>query len=321
MNGNTNVGGLVGSAVGGSTINDSYSTSAVVGSSNAGGLVGYAAEEESTMPGEESMPGATVTASFWDTETSGMTESSAGTGKSTVEMKSSGTFTDAGWDFKGESVNGSENIWNIGNDRNDGYPYLNFQHPTDTPLPVTLAFFSAELEQGAVNVTWVTESETENAYFLLYRNGKTVVKIPGAGTTSEPQSYAWTDQYVIPGRTYTYILADVDLQGKETKHHEVEVEAKVEAENGVDIDHTIGSAYPNPFNPVTMVPLNLAKEANVYAQLYDMLGRPVRELHNGTLSAGSYDLKIDGAKLGTGIYFVHVRVKDVTHVQKIALMK
>jgi len=32
-------------------------------------------------------------------------------GKTTAEMQMESTFTDAGWDFIGESVNGTEDIW------------------------------------------------------------------------------------------------------------------------------------------------------------------------------------------------------------------
>ena len=185
-------------------------------------------------------------------------------------------------------------------------------------LPITLAAFSAAALNGSVSVTWVTESESENAHFLLYRDGAVLAQIAGAGTSTEPQSYAYTDQYVIPGRTYTYQLADVSFDGEETQHPRVEV--KVEAEY-VDRDYNIGAAYPNPFNPVTVVPVNLAKEAAVTATLYDMTGRPLTELHNGALAAGSHALRIDGANLSTGIYFVRIGVNDQMHVQKIALMK
>jgi hypothetical protein len=110
----------------------------------------------------------------------------------------------------------------------------------------------------------------------------------------------------------------VSLDGEETKHNEVQVTL---LRQGFEASYNIGSAYPNPFNPVTVVPVNLAKDAMVKATLYDMAGRPLTELHNGTLSAGSHALTINGANLSTGIYFVRIGINDDLHVQKIALMK
>ena len=53
----------------------------------------------------------TVTASFWDTRTSGQPTSTGGTGKTTAQMQTAKAFLDAGWDFVGETKNGTADIW------------------------------------------------------------------------------------------------------------------------------------------------------------------------------------------------------------------
>jgi hypothetical protein len=304
------IGGLIGFNDFGSNVSTCYVSGSVTGTADdIGGFVGF-------------YHGGTITACFWDsTVNSGLDGAGDGYsgdqifGKTTTQMKTLETFTAVSWDFKGI---GEEGIWNIGNSRNEGYPYLDWQYPEDTPLPITLANFTARYEAGRIILCWQTASETENLAFRIYRDGEMIAELEGAGTTTEPQDYTYTDQYVIPGRTYTYVLADVDLQGKETKHPELKVETKVE---GVDLDYTIGNAYPNPFNPQTVVPLNLAIAAEVKAVLYDTAGRRVRDIYSGQMHAGSHDLKIDGADLSTGIYLLQVRMNDALHVQKIALMK
>jgi hypothetical protein len=190
----------------------------------------------------------------------------------------------------------------------------------DLALPVSLCSFSGISGEGRITLSWRTESETENLAFRIYRDGEMRTEVEGAGTTSEPQNYVWTDKHVIPGQSYTYVLADVTIGNKETRHADKPVTIIV-GEGNIAKDFSIGKAYPNPFNPVTFIPLNLAKDAMVMATLYDIGGRPLRELQNGTLNAGSYDLHIDGANLSTGIYFVHININDAVHVQKIALMK
>jgi len=52
-----------------------------------------------------------VTYCFWDTQTSRQAGSAAGTGKTTAEMQTAKTFLEAGWDFMGETANGTEDIW------------------------------------------------------------------------------------------------------------------------------------------------------------------------------------------------------------------
>lgn len=48
---------------------------------------------------------------FWDVNTSGLDYSYGGTGLTTVGMQTASTFLDAGWDFMGETANGTDDIW------------------------------------------------------------------------------------------------------------------------------------------------------------------------------------------------------------------
>ncbi|MHC4440720.1 MAG: GLUG motif-containing protein, partial [Planctomycetota bacterium] len=79
-------------------ISNCYSIGSVSGIDNVGGLVGFNYQSD-------------VTASFWDIETSGLTTSYGGEGKTTVEMQIARTFLNAGWDFADEIENGTEDIW------------------------------------------------------------------------------------------------------------------------------------------------------------------------------------------------------------------
>ncbi len=103
------VGGLAGNNDG--TATQCYSTGTVSGKSNIGGLVGSAF-----------LGSVMATACFWDTQTSGQAASVGGTGKTTAEMQMAKTFLDVGWDFVGETKNGTKDIWWI--DEGKGYPRL-----------------------------------------------------------------------------------------------------------------------------------------------------------------------------------------------------
>jgi hypothetical protein len=52
--------------------------------------------------------------------------------------------------------------------------------------------------------------------------------------------------------------------------------------------------YPNPFNPSTTIEFSLAEGGNVSLGIYDMLGRKIRQLHEGYLNDGSYSVVWDG---------------------------
>lgn len=144
------VGGLVGRNL--TNIYRSYSTGTVTGSSSTGGLVGSNSGNCSN--------------SFWDTQTSSMPTSSGGTGKTTSEMNALSTFYQAGWDFKGETNNGTNDIWNIGNSRNDGYPYFDWEFPGDTTLTMPVV-----TTDDVSNITTVSATSGGN---VISEGGSTV---------------------------------------------------------------------------------------------------------------------------------------------------
>jgi len=86
------VGGLVGDNDSTGIVSNSYATASVAGYSFVGGLVGS--------------NWGTVSNSFWNIETSGMTESDGGAGKTTVAMQDITTFTDT-------TTEGLDSPWNI----------------------------------------------------------------------------------------------------------------------------------------------------------------------------------------------------------------
>ncbi len=104
VSGKDSVGGLVGDntyvpRVAGSVVT-CYSTGSVTGNTNVGGLL-HRGDTAAT----------TTDDCFWDIQTSGQTTSDGGIGKTTAEMQTASTFLDAGWDFAGETANGTEDIW------------------------------------------------------------------------------------------------------------------------------------------------------------------------------------------------------------------
>ena len=84
---------------------------------------------------------------------------------------------------------------------------------------------------------------------------------------------------------------------------------------------SFSSAYPNPFNPVTMVSISIPAEMEVHVTIHDMLGREIAELANGVYSTGNYELHWDASYHASGIYFVKMIAGGQTNIQKLMLVK
>ncbi len=78
---------------------------------------------------------------------------------------------------------------------------------------------------------------------------------------------------------------------------------------------------PNPFNPVTAVLFDLPTAARVEIRIFDALGRQVALLQDGTMSAGTHNLRWEASGLASGVYFLRFRADDFIATNKLLLLK
>lgn len=71
----------------------------------------------------------------------------------------------------------------------------------------------------------------------------------------------------------------------------------------VPTEYELAQNYPNPFNPITTIHFELKNSGMTKVDIFDVSGRHVRTLLNGTVDAGAYDLKFDASALSSGVYF------------------
>ena len=89
--------------------------------------------------------------------------------------------------------------------------------------------------------------------------------------------------------------------------------------------------YPNPFNPETWIPYQLAEESNVNIRIYDIKGRLVYQVNLGNQNAGFYMTKGEavhwdgkdkiGEKVSSGVYFYTLEAGQFKATKKMTLMK
>ena len=89
--------------------------------------------------------------------------------------------------------------------------------------------------------------------------------------------------------------------------------------------------YPNPFNPETWIPYQLAAPAEVTLTIYDMHGGVVRRLEMGHQAAGMYQSRSHalywdgrnerGESVASGLYFYTLRAGDFTGTRKMLIRK
>ena len=91
------------------------------------------------------------------------------------------------------------------------------------------------------------------------------------------------------------------------------------------------SNYPNPFNPETWIPYQLAEAGDVTVTVYDMRGVVIRQLGVGHQPMGVYRSRSRavhwdgrnqfGEKVATGLYFYTLKAGDFTATRKMLIAK
>jgi Leucine-rich repeat (LRR) protein len=90
---------------------------------------------------------------------------------------------------------------------------------------------------------------------------------------------------------------------------------------------TLEPNFPNPFNPTTVIPVEIPEESDVTIEIFNILGKRIKTLHKGVLGAGRHLLTWDGSNLQgntmpSGIYFCRLRSSTgATFTRKMILMK
>ena len=93
------------------------------------------------------------------------------------------------------------------------------------------------------------------------------------------------------------------------------------------VAYGLDPAYPNPFNPTTVIRYQITEDSRTSLIIYDVLGREVATLANGMMAAGYHSATWNAQNVATGVYFARLVVTDALGKQiyaktaKLLLMK
>jgi hypothetical protein len=95
----------------------------------------------------------------------------------------------------------------------------------------------------------------------------------------------------------------------------------VESNNTVPTTFTLEQNYPNPFNPTTVIRYTVPEQTNVSLKVYDMLGREVAILADGSKPSGSYAVQFDASRYSSGVYIYRLLAGSQVMTKKMTLLK
>ena len=135
----------------------------------------------------------------------------------------------------------------------------------------------------------------------------------------------WIDKW---GKWYIYSSGQVPMAPASTPIERI----PPPLQSAADVLHTrLLHNYPDPFNPETWIPYELAHDANVSIDIYNSKGGLVRTIVVGDMRRGSYiekpkavywDGKDDnGASVASGVYFYTLRADNFSQTRCLVILK
>ncbi len=184
-------------------------------------------------------------------------------------------------------------------------------------LPVSLLGLSATPKDNTIVLTWSTASEINNKGFEVQRKTETgdwvaIGFVKGAGSSQSMHYYDYTDGNLQANRYY-YRLKQVDIDGR------FEYSPVVSAVVGSAEKFSLEQNYPNPFRTETVIRFTLPGKTNVKLSLYDMQGRLVRNLFNGSKDKGTHAVSVNSSTLTSGIYYYKLESENFSAVKKMTV--
>jgi hypothetical protein len=87
------------------------------------------------------------------------------------------------------------------------------------------------------------------------------------------------------------------------------------------LSFTLSDAYPNPFNPSTIIGYTLPEKGNVKLEVFDGVGHPIKVLVDGYQTAGEYKAVFDAKELASGVYYCCLRSGNTVLTKKLLLVR
>jgi surface protein len=192
----------------------------------------------------------------------------------------------------------------------------------DDPLPVELASFNGTTTKRNAQLTWQTASETNNAGFEVQRKeesgwnqmGYVESKAEG-GTTTKAQSYQFTAER-LPVGTHQFRLKQVDLDGSSQVHGPISVDVQMQEAL------KLTAPAPNPVSSTATLSFAVKDRAEATVTVYDLLGRRVTTLYDGTPAPGQQQrVQMDASTLPSGPYLLRLRAAGRTETQRVTVLR
>jgi hypothetical protein len=148
-----------------------------------------------------------------------------------------------------------------------------------------------------------------------YEVGLNVITLPAGYKLTNGSAKRSVKAPAYNGEAFVVFLVSKNVPGGGT------TQGDQAAMGAMPLEYGMSQNYPNPFNPTTAINIALVEDTHVTLEVYDVTGRVVATLIDGTKSAGHHVVEFNAASLPSGYYFYKIRAGNFSATRSMVLMK
>lgn len=193
-----------------------------------------------------------------------------------------------------------------------------FHDTTQHSIPNAPSHLTAHASSfRTINLKWLDNSHNETGFVIeIKRSHDTAFSnagYVGSNTT------AFTATLLHHQTTYSFRVLAFNNAG--SSHYSNIASATTHGYEPNELDYTLITNYPNPFNPSTIISYQLRVSNYVSLKVYDIAGNEVISLVNGKQDAGTHRVEFDGSRYSSGVYFYKLETENFSDTKRMMLIK
>jgi len=195
-----------------------------------------------------------------------------------------------------------------GGNGNYSYAWYLSQDPLNYPsTPMSTQPSWSTTLSGDTGTTWFVRLDVTDTQNQVAESFRSVVLFTGCDPGTICAALASIAESRLDNDSETGNLDGVKVRTTETDGADFITSGS--GENQHSFETGLLAAAPNPFNPHTTVGFTLEQPGNVRVEVFDILGRRVAQLANGSFGAGAHQFQFIADHLAGGTYLIHMQVQ------------
>ncbi len=189
---------------------------------------------------------------------------------------------------------------------------------SDAPIFAKAPELNIKMLSNSYELEWNGGDYKQADYYVLEKSSKNSEYVPlikiDADNLDE-KNYSCLDQKDESSEVIYYRVKQVDKDGS------VVYSSQVKVGQGLYEPFIVEQNYPNPFNPKTSIVVELLEDTEVKIIVYNLEGKEIVRLYEGSLSKGVHKFTFDATDLPSGVYLYKIETPEYSQTKKMVLTK